>query len=523
MPTTALADATQGLALRSLNGKDYRLEGDGDGALLARLVGPLSGFGELLMVEPLPRVQIDATYGILTTDVETFTASGGSATASGGVFSTATGVSSGAYGMIRSRRMVRYRAGQALRVRFTAMFSAGVASGLQGAGMFTATDGIFFGRSGTSFGLFRRIAGACSIYRLTITNGATGAENMTITLNSTAVVVASGGALSTAATAERIAEVGVFTGWTSTVSPTSNGATVTFIQQVPAATGGAFSFSSSGGATGTLAEVQAGAANDNATGFVVQTAWNVDRMDGSGGAYNPSGETIDPTKLNVYEVLYPHLGAGTIVFRVMTPRGRWQTVHRIEYPDSATIPSQRSPTMRVGWFAASLGSTTNITTSGVSAALFVDGNPPSSARDPYSTTRVNFSAGTTEYAALCIRSRGEFSSTVNLREVVPVSINGANETANRAVRVRVLVNPTLTGTVDWSYVDQSTSCVEVATPATITPSGGREVASGSLATATTIELDKLDLRLEPGDVLVVALTTASSTAACNVGVNWQER
>ena len=50
-----------------------------------------------------------------------------------------------------------------------------------------------------------------------------------------------------------------------------------------------------------------------------------------------------------------------------------------------------------------------------------------------------------------------------------------------------------------------------------------EVASTSLATGTLLDLSALDLRIEPGDVLVVALTTASSTAVCNVGINWQER
>lgn len=214
------------------------------------------------------------------------------------------------------------------------------------------------------------------------------------------VVVASGGALSTTATAERIAEVGSFTGWTSSVSPTSNGATVTFIQQVPAATVGSFSFSSSGGAAGTFATVQAGAANDDTTAFVARSAWNVDPMDGTG----PSGITLDPTKLNVYEVIIPYLGAGTIIWRVMEPSGHFATVHRVEYPNSATTPSQRNPTYRVGWFAASLGSTTNLTVTGASAAAFVDGEP-TSARDPFSTSNLNFTAGTTEYVALALRVR----------------------------------------------------------------------------------------------------------------------
>jgi hypothetical protein len=72
--------------------------------------------------------------------------------------------------------------------------------------------------------------------------------------------------LSTAATAQLIAaRVGGYTGWSNNVSPTSNGVTVTFLQNVPAATAGAFTLTSTGTATGTFAQVEAGAANDDAT------------------------------------------------------------------------------------------------------------------------------------------------------------------------------------------------------------------------------------------------------------------
>ena len=48
--------------------------------------------------------------------------------------------------------------------------------------------------------------------------------------------------------------------------------------------------------------------------------------------------------------------------------------------------------------------------------------------------------------------------------------------------------------------------------------------AGAFAAATnqTLDLEKLDLRMEPGDVLAVALQTASSTATTNVSLNWHE-
>lgn len=53
-------------------------------------------------------------------------------------------------------------------------------------------------------------------------------------------------------------------------------------------------------------------------------------------------------------------------------------------------------------------------------------------------------------------------------------------------------------------------------------------AAGNLAAAlnsssTPLDLSALDLRLEPGDVLVIALATVTSTSTAVVSANWQER
>lgn len=498
-------------------------------ALKVEIAGPVAAFGETVSTHLTPRIQIDAVYGLLDTDHETLVDASpgtGSATASGGLFVCQTGTGVGGYGVIRSRRLLRYRPGQGARFRFTALFTSPVASSLQLAGAFTATDGLFFGYSGTTFGVMRRIAGAIHIARLTVTNGATGVETITITLNGTAFVLpATGGALSTSATAEYIAEqTSLYTGWLAATSPTSNGATVTWLQNIPATAGGAFTLTSTGGATGSFSTVQAGVANDQATGFVAQSAWNVDVMDGSGSTSNPSGVLLDQTKLNVFQIVYPYLGAGTIRFGVMSPDGRFITVHRLRYPNSAVIANQRNPTLRLGWIAASLGSSTNLTVKGASAAAFVEGESTVT-RDPFGASINGFSAGTTEYVAIALRVGGTFGSTVNQREILPQTLQVGTETSNRVVRVRCIRNPTLTGTVDWSYIDSTRSSVEQATPTTITPSGGITVAylvSASGAPAS-VDLSKLDLRLEPGDVLAIALTTASASAVTTVSINWNEQ
>ena len=47
----------------------------------------------------------------------------------------------------------------------------------------------------------------------------------------------------------------------------------------------------------------------------IQSAWNVDPLDGSG----PSGETLDLSKGNIYQILFTWYGYGVIEFRVVLP------------------------------------------------------------------------------------------------------------------------------------------------------------------------------------------------------------
>src|SRR5574343_165647 len=516
---------------RDSNGTTFRNVNVGNNnSLKVHLEDPLGAFGELLVAELEPRIQIDATYGILSTDHEALSDSSpgtGTTTASGSLFVCQTGTGVGGYGVIRSRRIIRYRPGEGIRLRYTSMFTTGVANSLQLAGGFTATEALCFGYSGTSFGILRRIAGALQIARLTINTGSSGAETLTVKLNDTnfSLSVVSG---SSSSLAEQIAEYqvsgsSIFSGWSSTVSPQNNSNTVTFIQSTPAAITGSFTFSSSGTAAGTFSIIQSGSANDDTTGFIPQTQWNIDRMDGSNGEYNPSGITLDPTKLNIYEIIYPFLGAGAITFLIKLPGGSHQEVHRIEYPNNNTIPNMKNPTLRLGWIAASLGSTTNLTVKGASAAGFVEGKVVSM-RDPFGTAVNNFTAGNTEYVALAIRVGSVFNNMINQREVWPGAIVVGTETANRVIRVRLLLNPVLSGTTNWTSIDSARSSVEYCTPATLQPSGGLDVghlicASGS---PTLLNLRDTTLRLEAGDVLALCVQTASSTAVISAAINGLE-
>ena len=124
--------------------KVYAQDGNGEhtevkaenGALKVSLASPLSAFGELMIADNTPLVQVDAVYGLRTTDMDTVVGNGGAVTSADKLFVCSSGATSGGYASARSSRGFRYRPGQAGCARFTALFdkTGAVANNTQRAG-----------------------------------------------------------------------------------------------------------------------------------------------------------------------------------------------------------------------------------------------------------------------------------------------------------------------------------------------------------------------------------------------------
>lgn len=76
------------------------------------------------------------------------------------------------------------------------------------------------------------------------------------------------------------------------------------------------------------------------TGVVVETRipstlWNHDRLDGQGGAFNPSGLALNPTKDNIFWIDYQWFGAGSVRFG-MYINGKRTIVHSMDHTGNIT-------------------------------------------------------------------------------------------------------------------------------------------------------------------------------------------
>ena len=169
-----------------------------DGASWARdktvVVDPIvtkTAFGEQSVAEPTPAVQLQFPYNINTDLVEKRENNAGSITQSGSMAVMQSGASANSAAHMLSRIPLKYNPGQGALVRFTALFTTGVANSIQVAGIGEVGDGLFFGYNGATFSILRREKGVPEIQTLTISAGAgSSSGNITINLDGVSKVVA---------------------------------------------------------------------------------------------------------------------------------------------------------------------------------------------------------------------------------------------------------------------------------------------------------------------------------------------
>lgn len=344
----------------------------------------VSAFGEPYGITITPVIQVDSIYGITDEVIQTYTNGAGSvaeANPSNALFSVQSGTTAYGYGVLRSRRFLRYRPGQGALARFTAAFTPNVSLNTQRAGLFNQENAIMIGWNddgvhGPRFGILRSTGARTHITVLTINTAPTGSQTATITLNGVEfnISIAAG---TTQATAVSINHTDGFTGWLT--DQVDN--TIVFMSTSVGPKNGTYSFSSSGTgtlATGTFSTKQTGV--DPTNNWTYQSEFNVDRLDGTKGGpsdvgKNPSGMTLRSEHLNVYQINFRWLGVGEIRFAIEDElTGAVVFFHRIHYTNQYNLPHVTQPSFKIGYVSSNMGGTTNATVTGVCMMGAIEGD-----------------------------------------------------------------------------------------------------------------------------------------------------
>lgn len=148
-----------------------------------------SAFGEQIHVPVTPVIQLDGLYDLNSNRFETYT-SGTGITTCNTLMTVKSGTGAYGYGVIRSKRTVRYRPGQGALARFTAGFDTGRTGYTQRAGFFTQEQSLMVGfNTNGRFGVLRENGGKAHIHKFLVTNAATGTETITVRLAGTATTI----------------------------------------------------------------------------------------------------------------------------------------------------------------------------------------------------------------------------------------------------------------------------------------------------------------------------------------------
>ena len=507
-----------------------------EGHLEVAVHGPRMPFGEVHVEGAEPVFQLDAVYGLNSSDLILTTgnsnnlgaANSAQNTGTDNLFKCSTGTTAYSFGSIESRRRLRYRSGQGNFIRFTFMFSTPAASSTLVVGAGTAETGFFFGYDGTSFGVLYSNGGVREIQTLTVSTASTATNNYQVQLAGVTTNVTATNNGSTVKTAYEISK-GTYPGW----SAEAVGSTVVFVANSAGNKSGTFSLGQTGAGTpaaGSFAETLAGVASDDT--WVPQASWNGDKLDGTGA----SGVTINPQKLNVGQIDFQYLGAGAVVMKVeVNPSGNnpdFVTVHTFDFPNQRTTPTMRQPCFPFTMAAYSAGSTTNVWAASASVAGFIAGKRVNSGPRMTFFRETNGFVGSTAatyYPLFTIRnslthSHNGTTAKANQAVFYLISISASHDDAT-PVTFYLIRNATLDGVPNFAAYD-ATSVIDydtAATTCTFTNNSQVQFAyalgqnsGGAFGFSDTISV-------QPGETITLAARAVTGTATyVNVSLNTRE-
>jgi len=491
----------------------------------------VAAFGELIVAEPTPIVQLQAVHG-LGGQTDAFSFGSGAVSASDGEFIASTGTTANSFAAILSLRGLRYKPGNGAQGRFTCRFTTPVANSIQHAGLINIGNRLCFGYNGTSFGSFHNHSGYAELRTLTVTTASTTAANATITIDSVAHVVALTNNGSLNITAAEIADG--LNALDALNDYTANQDVITIRFGIVGPKTGTFSFVHAD-AVAVFATVKVGVALT--TNFTAQADWNIDTL--GAGTLNPSGVTmsdsgskdLDPTSGGLIgEIQYQYLGYGNILYQVADPYnvGVWIPVHVVQWLiDGNTGVNMSDSGYRIGWVSTSQGSTTDLIVKGASAALFNDGKYLINEESRSLSNEILSVASGVEHHVLTIRNRTHFGGVSNGSEVLAILLRYATE-STKGTAFKVYKNIT-SWNVDliYSYVDETDSIVEYSTTTASAPvlGSGRLIDTGIKLSAGEgqINLDLLQTFLNQGESLSITGTISSGAAKdLSCSLTWKE-
>lgn len=253
---------------------------------------------------------------------------------------------------------------------------------------------------------------------------------------------------------------------------------------------------------------------------VARTAWNSDKLDGTG----LSGMTLNLTGINVWWFDYQWLGAGRVRFGVFSPSGARIVCHAFENAGQFPLPYMRTGTLPVALEnvnTAATGASSELRS--VCSAVYCEGTFEDYAFWRFSDVDSSITGATTDTLAFSIRTLSTYNGKHNHVVVYPETLN---VWCDQPVAVTFWQNTNVTGGT-W---DSLASACEVNYSGTVDTTNSQKFKTLYFPSgATSYDIDKFFEKNDEGimtaatgnaevwSFLVTRLTASPTNAKLNLG------
>jgi hypothetical protein len=244
--------------------------------------------------------------------------------------------------------------------------------------------------------------------------------------------------------------------------------------------------------------------------WIPQGSWNYDQF--------PS---LDPTKLNVFQIKFQYLGAGNISFYIVdSATSHWVLVHQIHNANVNTQPNLRNPSFQAFYSVTNASSTNPVMVSCSSVGMFIEGT--TEFLGPRTSLDNTITTNSAQTNIMLIQNSLSYNGITNKNTMIVTNVSvAANSSSSGTGTLRIIKNPPVTGTLTWNalpnctttsngLVVTGTSCI---TYSTSTSTAGTIVGDYcqvfAIGTSTSIDVRGFDLTLLPGETYVFSILFSS--------------
>jgi hypothetical protein len=234
----------------------------------------------------------------------------------------------------------------------------------------------------------------------------------------------------------------------------------------------------------------------------------------------------DPTLGNVYRISFGYLGFATISFEILSPRGFWKLMHKIEYPNTSTGVHILNTNLQPRIAVANDGNNTDIQAkTGCYSAGVIDGG----GIDPASRF---FTFGETEQTITAVldtvitfRSKTTFATLTNYIASI-VTLLSFNSDLSRSSVWELEKNGTIVGTPTWNDINTDDSTIEYSTDAVVTKGTGIlefSLPLGKVDRELITDMEEQEIEFLPGDYMTLFITSPiGTTGTFDYSLRWKE-